>query len=151
MIEFILGIRTPVVTTRRPASCNTASNASVNFESRSQIRNFALVPASSRSMTRLRPSCTTQAAVGCVVAPRTRTRRVACSITAKMYRRAPVSVRASIKSHARMASAWPRRNAAQVTCPRSGAGSIPCSLKISQTVEAAIFMPRAANSPCTLR
>jgi hypothetical protein len=46
VIEFLLGIRIPVVTTRRPASWSTASNTAVNFESRSRIRNFALAPAS---------------------------------------------------------------------------------------------------------
>jgi hypothetical protein len=57
MIEFIRGIRTPVLTTSSPASFRTASNASVNLESRSRIRNFALALASSKSMTRFRPSC----------------------------------------------------------------------------------------------
>jgi transposase-like protein len=60
---------------------------------------------SSSSMTRLRPDCTTQAAVGCAVAPRTRILRVACSITANTYNRAPVNVRISRKSHGSMASA----------------------------------------------
>ena len=41
--------------------------------------------ASSRSITRFRAAWVTQAAVGCAVVPRTRTRRVACSITARMY------------------------------------------------------------------
>src|SRR5688572_4274689 len=40
-------------------------------------------------MTRLRAAWVTHAAPGCAVAPRIRTRRVACSITAEMYRRAP--------------------------------------------------------------
>jgi hypothetical protein len=34
-----------------------------------------------------------------------------------------------------------------VTFPRSGAGSMPCALKISQTVQAATFTPTAASSP----
>lgn len=67
--------------------------------------NFALALASSRSMTRLRPDCTTRAAVGCAVPPRTRILRVACSITANTYNRAPVNVRISKKSHASIASA----------------------------------------------
>jgi len=42
--------------------------------------------------------CATQAAVGCAVAPTTRIRRVACSITAKTYSHVPVSVTVSKKS-----------------------------------------------------
>ncbi|EXU66187.1 hypothetical protein Z951_21345 [Streptomyces sp. PRh5] len=95
MSEFIRGMRMPVVTTFTLASAIRVSKAAVNWESRSRIRNFALLPAPSRSMRRLRPSCTIQSAVGCVVAPRIRMRLVACSMTAKTYRRAPVSVRTS--------------------------------------------------------
>jgi hypothetical protein len=46
------------------------------------IRNRAELPASSRSMTRFLAAWVTQEAVGCAVAPRTRIRRLACSITA---------------------------------------------------------------------
>ncbi|GAA1283601.1 hypothetical protein GCM10009646_83940 [Streptomyces aureus] len=76
MREFIHGIRTPLVTTFSPASATKASKAAVNFESRSRIRNLAVPPASSESMRRLRPNCTIHSAVGCAVAPRTRTRLV---------------------------------------------------------------------------
>jgi hypothetical protein len=59
MIEFMRGTQTPLLTIRSPASVSTASKAAVNLESRSRIMNLALLPASSRSITRLRPSCTT--------------------------------------------------------------------------------------------
>jgi transposase len=45
---------------------------------------------------------------------------------------------------------WERRKVAQVVCARPVAGSTPCSLRISQTVEAAILMPRAVSSPWIL-
>jgi hypothetical protein len=77
-------------------------------------------------MTKFRAACPTQAAVGWTVVPSTRTRRVACSMTARMYWRCPVSVTVSMKSHASSASAWLRRNAAQVVAVRSGAGLMPC-------------------------
>jgi len=48
-------------------------------------------------------------AVGCAVAPRTRTRRLLCSMTASTYRRAPLRVEVSKKSHAGPArSRWSR-------------------------------------------
>jgi hypothetical protein len=55
------------------------------------------------------------------------------------------------KSHARIASAWERRNCGQAGTDRRGAGSIPAFLRISHTVEAAIFTPRPASSPWILR
>lgn len=60
MREFIRGLWTPVVTTLSPASASRASKAAVNFESRSQIKNLVRLPASSRSMRRLRPSSTSE-------------------------------------------------------------------------------------------
>jgi len=80
-----------------------------------------MLPASCRSMTRFRASCTTHPAVGCAVAPRIRTRRVACSMTANTNSRAPARVRVSKKSQASSASAWPRRKSAQVVACRCGA------------------------------
>lgn len=68
-------------------------------------------------------------------------------MTAKTYRRAPVRVRVSKKSQVSRVSAWLRMKSAQVVYWRWGEGSIPCSLSISQTVEAATLMPRAASSP----
>ncbi|ASQ93194.1 hypothetical protein CGL27_08540 [Streptomyces sp. 11-1-2] len=53
--------------------------------SRSRIRNFALVPVSWRSMAEFRAAWVIQAAVGCAVAPRIRTRRVACSIAVSSH------------------------------------------------------------------
>src|SRR6266498_2812248 len=83
--------------------------------------------------------------------PRTRIRRLACSITVRTYIRAPVSVTVSMKSAASSASAWERRKSAQVGAARSGAGSIPASRRISQTVDGATVIPSVSSSPCTLR
>ncbi|RVU29065.1 hypothetical protein EOT10_04365 [Streptomyces antnestii] len=95
----------------------------------------------------MRASCTAQSAVGCAVAPRIRMRRVERSMTATTYRRAAVRVRVSKRSQASSAWAWLRRKSAQVVLCRSGAGGMPCSRRISQTVEAATLMPRASRSP----
>jgi hypothetical protein len=102
MIEFIRGIRTPVSTTSIPASLKTVSDGWGNLlsRSRSRIRNRARQSASWRSMTRFFAACTTQEVVGCAVAPRIRTRRLACSITASTYIRAPDKVTVSKKSQA---------------------------------------------------
>jgi hypothetical protein len=88
-----------------------------------RIRYVTLQPASSRSIGRLRAAWPTRAAVGWAVAPRTRMRRLACSITVRMYIRAPVSVTAWRKSAASSACAWERRKSVQVVAARSGAGS----------------------------
>jgi hypothetical protein len=56
MMEFIRDICMPVLMTVGPVSASRASKAAVNFESRSRIKNLALLPTSSRSMTILRPS-----------------------------------------------------------------------------------------------
>ncbi len=63
-------------------------------------------------------------------------RRLACSMTARMYIRTPVSVTVSMKSAASRASACERRKSAHVATPRSGAGSMLASRRISQTVDA---------------
>jgi hypothetical protein len=98
-------------------------------------------------MTRFLAAWATQDALGCGVAPRTRIRRLACSMTASTYRRVPVKVTVPKKSQASSASAWERRKSAQVVDVRSGAGSIPACCRISQTVEAATLMPRTSSSP----
>lgn len=72
-------------------------------------------------------------------------------MTAKTYRRAPVRVRVTKKSQASSASPWPRKKSAQPDFCLSGAGGMPCSLRISQTVEAATVMTVAASSPWILR
>ena len=46
-----------------------------------------------------------------------------------------------------VASAWDRTSCDQVGTDRRDAGSIPAFLRISHTVEAAIFTPRPASSP----
>jgi hypothetical protein len=51
----------------------------------------------------------------------------------------------SMKSIARIASAWDRRKADHVTVVRCGAGSMPSVLRISHTVDAALAMPRRAS------
>lgn len=115
--------------------------------SRSRIRYFIVTPASCRSMTRFLASCVVQAAVGWAVVPMMWMRRVACSMMAKTYSRAPVRVRVSKKSAARIACAWLRRKLAQVWWSRWGAGSMPWAWRISQTVEGATLISRAASSP----
>jgi hypothetical protein len=62
---------------------------------------------------------------------------LACSITAKTYNRAPDKVTVPKKSHPRRTSAWERRKSDQVLDARSGAGGMPASWRISQTVDAA--------------
>src|ERR1700730_7705552 len=133
MIEFILGIRIPLGTTSIPASARTASNSAANLPSRSRIMNRARQPASSSSMTRFFAACATQEAVGCAVAPRTRTWRLACSSTANTYIRVLVRVTVSRKSQASRASACERRKSAQVLEARSGVGSMPACFTISHT------------------
>jgi hypothetical protein len=89
-------------------------------------------------------------AVGCAVTPRTRMRRLAGSITARMYIRAPVGVTVS-KSAASSACAWERTKSVQVLTARSGAGSIPASRRISPMVDGATLIPSVSSSPYTLR
>ena len=54
------------------------------------------------------------------------------------------------KSQARIASAWERRNCAQVGPVRRAAGSMPLVLRISHTVDAATLTPRPDSSPWML-
>jgi hypothetical protein len=72
---------------------------------------------------------------------------VCVSIRTSTYIRAPVRVTVSKKSQARRASAWERRNWAQVLDARAGAGSMPASVRICHTVEAATCRPRTRSSP----
>ncbi|ADI04313.1 hypothetical protein SBI_01192 [Streptomyces bingchenggensis BCW-1] len=102
-------------------------------------------------MTRFFAAWATQDAVGCVVAPRIRIRRLLCSITTSTYIRVPERVTVSMKSQASRASAWVRRKLAQVLEFRSGAGSMPASFRISQTVDAPTFTPSTRSSPCRRR
>jgi hypothetical protein len=67
-------------------------------------------------------SCVAQSAVGCAVAPRTRTRRAACSMIARTYSRAPAKVCVSKKPAAMIACAWLRMNAVQIWRCRPGTG-----------------------------
>jgi hypothetical protein len=55
------------------------------------------------------------------------------------------------KSHARIASAWERKNCDQAGPVRRRAGSMPLALRISHTVDAATLTPRPASSPWILR
>lgn len=51
----------------------------------------------------------------------------------------------SKKSQARKASLWERRKSAHVLDARSGAGGMPASFSISQTVDAATFTPSTSS------
>ncbi|WP_194917071.1 hypothetical protein [Catenulispora rubra] len=53
-------------------------------------------------------------------------------MTARMYWRCPDSVTVSTKSHAGSASAWLRRNAAQVVAARPRAGSMPSFAEVER-------------------
>jgi hypothetical protein len=55
------------------------------------------------------------------------------------------------KSHSRMLAACARRNSAQLVSSRFGAGSIPASFRIAQTVLAASLTPSPTSSPWTRR
>jgi len=93
----------------------------------------------------------THAPVGFAVTPRTWTRRLACSTTAKQYIRVRVIVSAGKKSPARIPSAWVRGNWLQLGPDRRGTGSMPAWCRIRQTVAAPTFRPRPASSPVILR
>ena len=56
------------------------------------------------------PAVAYQDWTGCSVAPRTRTRRLPCSITVRTYTFVPLSRSAVKKSSARIPGAWDRRN-----------------------------------------
>jgi len=75
VLELAQGVQHPLSTTVSPASLSTVSNMAGYLLSRSRIRNFVWLPASSRSMTGFLATFVTQAAVGCGVAPRIRIRR----------------------------------------------------------------------------
>src|SRR5437762_9300396 len=134
MIAFMWGTWMPLGATLVPASVGIASNMAGYVPSWSRIRYVALQPASWRSIARLRVAWPTRAAVGWVVAPRTRMRRLACSITVGMCIRAAVSVTVSVKSAAGSAWAWECGTFVQVVAARSGAGSIRAWRRISPTV-----------------
>ena len=78
-------------------------------------------------------------------------RRVACSVTARAWAWVPSGRPAMKKPHARIASAWQRRNWDQAGPVRRGAGPIPAFFKISHTVEAGTRAPSPASSPWILR
>jgi hypothetical protein len=65
----------------------------------------------------------------------------------RKYWRCPVRVTVSMKSMAKIASAWERRKSGHVTLERFGAGSMPSVRRFSQTVDGATRMPRRASSP----
>ncbi|WP_328813919.1 ATP-binding protein [Nonomuraea cypriaca] len=93
MIAFMRGTRMAVLTMGMPSPSKTVSNAAAYLLSRSRTRYFAVAPASRRSMTRFLASWVAQAAVGWAVAPRTRTRRVACfQLVSARYERASLIV-----------------------------------------------------------
>jgi hypothetical protein len=98
-------------------------------------------------MSGFRACCTTRDCTRCPVAPRIRRRRVPCSMTARTQAFVPLSRPAVKKSSARISCAWDRRNSAQPGPFRRGAGLMPASLRIGQTVDAATVMPGPASSP----
>jgi hypothetical protein len=118
----------------------------VKLEPRSRIMNLTRCVCSPRSMSRLRACWAVHAPVGYRVTPRMRMRRVACSITASTQARVPPGRSTVKKSHARIASAWERRNRDQLGPVRLGAGPMPWVLRISQTVDAATLTPSPARS-----
>jgi hypothetical protein len=126
-----------------PASARMAPNRPGNVPSRSLITNRARQPASSRSITRFLAACAARDAAGRAVAPGILIVRLACSITASTCSRAPDKVTVSNKSPASRAPAGERRKPAHVAGLRPGAGSIPASCKISQTVKGGGPLPRA--------
>jgi hypothetical protein len=71
----------------------------------------------------------------------------ACSITARTQAWVPSSRPAVKKSHARIASAWERKNCDHVGPVRRRAGLMPLALRISHTVDAATLTPSPASSP----
>jgi hypothetical protein len=146
MTAFIRGIRIPVGTSAMPAWASISSKRAGDLASWSRIRYLTAAPASCRSMTRLRAVWVTRAAVGCAVASRMRMCRVACSMAAGTYWRCPLRVTVSRKSQAGIVSTWLRRDALHVVAARSGAGSMPASLRICHTVEAATLMPSIAST-----
>lgn len=107
----------------------------------------AMGAASSRFMTMFFAACVTQDAAGCAVAPRTPDTPTGVLDHREHVQPRPDSVTVSRKSHASRASAWERRKSAHVLEARSGAGLIPASWRISQTVEAATLISRTSSSP----
>ena len=75
------------------------------------------------------------------------TRRVPCSMKNSTYRRRRNTVSTWKKSAARIVFACASRNARQVCPDRLGAGSMPASLRIRQTVDGAVLYPRPVSSP----
>ena len=133
-----------------PIEANTASNAAVNFASRSRIRWVNRHPASSSSPARLRASWVAHWPVGCGVIPSRCTRRVWCSMTNATYRRLSVSAQSTWKkSVARSVAAWARRKARQDPSCLDG-GGMRWARRILRMVEAATRCPSRRSSPWIL-
>ena len=73
---------------------------------------------------------------------------VLLAFTVRYWRRSDVFVK---RSHARIASAWERRNSDQAGPLRRGARSMSAFFRISHTVDAEIRAPSPASSPWILR
>ena len=134
-----------------PAPARAAPNAAVKSGPRSRIMNLARCACSPRSISRFRACWVVHSPVGWSVTPRMRMRLLACWTTARTYAWVPSSRSAVKKSHARIASAWERRNSDQVGPVRRGAGSMPTFFRISHTVGAGTRTPSPASSPWILR
>src|SRR6266498_283856 len=98
-----------------PSVAKTASNAAVNFVSRSRIRNRYRPARSPRSMSRFRACCATRCSTGCGVTPSRCTRRVASSMTNSTYSRRSNTVSTVKKSTASTLWAWACRNCRSTT------------------------------------
>jgi hypothetical protein len=91
--------------TSAPTEVNTASNDGTNLASRSRIRNRTPVPASSRSVIRLRAAWVSHCPLGWAVTARIQTRRVARATVKNTYRRFRVTVSTWNTSHATIPAA----------------------------------------------
>jgi hypothetical protein len=129
-----------------PSAAKTASNAAVNFASRSRSRNRKQPTRSSRPMSRLRACWVTQSSAGCAVTPSTWTRRLATSITTRRTAAAGTR-RHGEEVTAKTLLAWARRNCRHETAERVGAGSTPARSRMTQTVLAPILKPRRHSAP----
>jgi hypothetical protein len=98
-----------------------------------------------RFIRRLRACWVTHSPVGFAVIPARCTRRVPCSMKNSTYRRRRNTVSTWKKSVARIVFAWASRNARHDCPDRLGAGSMPASLRICQTVDGASLSAQAGQ------
>jgi hypothetical protein len=94
-IAFARGAAGGLVRIWMPSAAKTASNALVNWESRSRSRNFAVITRSPKFVSRVRAAWVVHAPVGCAVTPSRWARREPCStaISAEIRLSTTVSTR----------------------------------------------------------